>query len=149
MPSLFNPSDNQQMIDRINNLTPDTKALWGKMNVSQMITHNQRPLQVAFGKLKLKKGLIGFLFGGIAKKQLLKDIPFKKNLPTAPGFVVKDERKFDEEKENLISLVERFVKDGPAGLTKEPHPFFGKLTTDEWDKLQWKHLEHHLSQFGV
>ena len=149
MKSLFNTYDNREVIDRINKLTPGTKQLWGKMSVAQMLAHAQAPLKVAYGELKLKRGLLGMLFGGFAKKSLLKPEPFKKHLPTAPDFIVRNNREFDEEKTNLIMLVEIFEKNGPAGLTKESHPFFGKLTIEEWDRLQLKHLDHHLRQFGV
>jgi hypothetical protein len=85
----------------------------------------------------------------MAKKKLMADAPFKKNLPTAKSFLVKDERNFQAEKNKLLQLVDRFITQGESALTKEPHPFFGKLTTNEWDILQWKHLDHHLRQFGV
>jgi hypothetical protein len=149
MKSLFDPSVNKEILERIDKLTPDTEAKWGEMNVAQMLTHAQRPLKVAYGELLLKRGLIGILFGGMAKRSLLKPEPFKKHLPTDPNFVVKDTRIFEEEKENLRNLVIKFEKSGPDALTKDPHPFFGKLTVDEWDALQWKHLDHHLRQFGV
>ncbi len=65
------------MIARINQLTQDAPRQWGKMNVAQMIAHIQRPLKVAFGELKLKKSLVGILFGAIAKKHLPIDKIFK------------------------------------------------------------------------
>ena len=149
MSSLFDSSDVQQIIERINKLTAESKAQWGKMNVTQMLAHCEPPLKVAFGELKLKRGLIGILFGGMAKRQLMAEKPFKQNLPTAPQFLVKDYGKFEAEKQKLIGLVKKFQQNGPSGLSKDPHPFFGKLTPEEWDKLQWKHLDHHLRQFGV
>jgi hypothetical protein len=149
MRSLFDAEDNQQMISRINKLTPDTKPLWGKMNVSQMLTHSQMPLKVAYGNVKLKRGLMGVLFGKIAKKKLVGEKDFSKNLPTDKNFLVKDTPDFGESKSNLAHLVRQFVTAGPEKLSKDPHPFFGKLTTHEWDILMWKHLDHHLRQFGV
>ena len=149
MKSLFSAQDNKEIIDRINKLTSETPALWGRMNVSQMLTHCQQPLKVAYGEMKDKQSLIGRLFGGFAKKQLLSDKPMKKNLPTSRSFLITDAREFNEEKERLIQLVRKFHSAGPSVLTTDPHPFFGKLTVDEWDKLSWKHLDHHLQQFGV
>jgi hypothetical protein len=70
-------------------------------------------------------------------------------MPTAPEFKVVDEREFTKEHEAMLELLRRFGRGGPSGLTKEPHPFFGKLTTEQWDMLQWRHLDHHLRQFGV
>lgn len=92
---------------------------------------------------------MGFLFGRIAKKKLVGDKPYARNLPTSPSFVVKDDKNFDDEKAKLINIIERFTAGGPDGLIKTPHPFFGPLTVEEWDKCQWKHLDHHLQQFGV
>ena len=147
MKSLFNQTDSNEIIDRIKNLHPNSKAEWGKMSVSQMMAHLQQPIKVSQGDLKLKRGLIGFLFGAIAKKKLLGAQDFQKNLPTDPHFIIKDEPDFEHTKDQLIVLVQRFTKSGAAGLSKDPHPFFGKLTTEEWDLLNWKHLDHHLRQF--
>jgi hypothetical protein len=85
----------------------------------------------------------------MAKKQLLADKPFKQNLPTAPQFMVKDYGVFESEKQKLTAMINKFQQGGPGKLSQDPHPFFGKLTVDEWDQLQWKHLDHHLRQFGV
>ena len=149
MKSLFNAPDNQEVIDRINALTPASKPLWGKMHVAQMLAHAQQPLKVAFGELKLKRGVIGFLFGKMAKRQMLASEQLKKNLPTVKEFMVKTDLLFEEEKKKLIALVQRFYQAGSKGLTQDAHPFFGKLTSEEWDKLQYIHLDHHLRQFGV
>ncbi len=147
MKSLFNKTDNQEMIDRINKLGSNSKAQWGKMNVSQMVLHMQQPLRVAFGELKLKRTFIGILFGGIAKKKLAGPQPFPRDMPTDKNFIVSTKPNFEVEKKKLIILVQRFAEKGPSGIMQEPHPFFGKLTTQEWDSLQWKHLDHHLRQF--
>ena len=149
MKNLFTSTVNQEVVDRINKLTPVTKPLWGKMTVAQMLAHSQAPLHVALGDKQLKGGLMAFFFGKIAKKQLVKDESFKRNLPTAPSFVIKGDRNFNEAKTELIDLVQRFSKSDPVEIAKRPHPFFGKLTAEEWNTLQYKHLDHHLTQFGV
>ena len=150
MKSLFNPSDNNEIVERINKLTSNSKALWGKMNVGQMLAHCQVPLLAAYGEVKTSRGLIGVLFGGFAKKKYItKDMPFEKNLPTDKLFVMTTPKEFEEQKSKLIPLVKRFATQKANGITKEPHPFFGKMSASEWDKLQMKHLDHHLRQFGV
>lgn len=149
MKSLYNPTDNQELIDRFQQLRPDSPALWGKMNVSQMLAHCQVPLQTAYGDIKLKRSFFGWLFGNIAKKKLTSGKPWDKSLPTDPAFVMKGDHDFETEKNKLIPLIQRFSKVGPDGITKDQHPFFGKLTSEEWDRLQWNHLNHHLGQFGV
>jgi hypothetical protein len=130
MGSLFNKSDNKAIIDRIDRLSVSTKVEWGKMSFDQMLTHAQRPLKVAFGELKLKRTLIGILLGRMVIKKLTRDEkPFSKNSPTDEGFIVADRHNVEEAKKNLIALVQKFAQVGPAGITKDPHPFFGTMTT--------------------
>lgn len=149
MYNLYNKADNDKFIERINKITPDSKPQWGKMNAAEMLYHLRQPILVGFGEVKLKRTFMGFLFGGIAKKQMLSDKPTKKNLPTDPKFRPAGKHEVEEEKRELIKTVQRIASLGAAGITGDPHPFFGKLTPDEWNQLTWKHLDHHLSQFGV
>lgn len=153
MEDLFDRAQNAAMLARLDRLTPTTPALWGKMNVAQMLAHNQVALEVALGKRALTKNLmgavLGALFGKAAKRKLMRPVPFDKNLPTHPDFKIKRDAQFDLERAKLRALIEGFAAAGPAGLTQNPHPFFGPLTSAEWSTLQWKHLDHHFKQFGV
>lgn len=149
MDSLFTDAGRERMLGRIEGLTADAPRQWGKMSVAQMLAHCQQPLRVALGELPLKRSLIGVLFGRMAKKKLLAPAPWQPGMPTAPEFKVTDPRDFAKEKQALLALVRRFGEGGPAALTRLPHPFFGPLTTDEWQALQWRHLDHHLRQFGA
>ena len=146
--SLFLPADLADLLRRVGSLRPDSRARWGKMEVAQMLAHAQRPLEVATGELVLRRGLVGILFGKLAKKKLAGPEPFKQGLPTAPQFVVRDARDFERERARLVELVQAFQRRGTQGLAKE-HPFFGPMTSADWDLLQWKHLDHHLRQFGA
>ena len=147
--SLFDAGGLRRMLDRIARLGPDATRRWGTMSLPQMLRHCQQPLRVATGELPLRRNLIGMLFGRMAKKKLLAPAPWKHGMPTAPEFKVRDDCDFATEHAALLDLVRRFGEGGPAGLTKAPHPFFGPLTTQEWSALQWRHLDHHLRQFGV
>jgi len=147
MKSVLDPTVNAEFVARINQLTPSSAPLWGKMSVGQMLAHCQVVIQVALGELQLKRNLLGFLFGRIAKKQILEK-PLKRNLPTFGEAKIVEAKSFDKEKQKLIELIKRFSA-GPDVISKDPHPFFGPLTADEWNTLQVKHLDHHLRQFGV
>ena len=149
MKSLFAPTDNAEFIKRINALQPGAAAQWGSMQVSQMLAHCNISLETAFGDVKLKRSFIGMLVGGMARKQILGPKPFKRDLPTDKHFVIRQTRNFDEERAKLIGLVRRFVEQGPSAISPDPHPFFGRMTVNEWDHLMLKHLDHHLSQFGA
>jgi len=149
MESLFQSTVADEILNRLDKLQPGTKPLWGKMNVSQMLAHSKVPLEVALGRKELKKTLMGFVFGKIGKKQMLKPEPFKKNLPTDPRFVVKHTPDFFKEKQELTSLIKEFSSSDPNEIAVRPHPFFGKMNAEEWGWLQYKHLDHHLRQFGL
>ncbi len=145
--TLFNTADKNDMLARIRRLRPDSKAQWGKMNAAQMLAHCQVGLNVAAGDMKIKRVLIGLLFGRFAKKVLAGPEPFKHGLPTGREFIFSDTRDFARERDQLIAVIERFSAAGPKGLTQEAHPFFGKLSVAEWENLMWKHLDHHVRQF--
>jgi Protein of unknown function (DUF1569) len=70
-------------------------------------------------------------------------------MPTAPDFMIKDDRNMAEERTQLISLVEQFHQKNVVGIGNKVHPFFGKLTVEQWGMSMYKHLNHHLEQFRV
>jgi hypothetical protein len=144
--SLFDAAVKQQVIARINKLTAQSPAQWGKMNVAQMLAHCQMPLGVATGKHILKGNFLFRLIAPLFKKQLFNNTPFKKGLPTDISFIITSEKDFEKEKQQLIAMINSFTE---ANLSKEPHPFFGHLSPQQWSNGTWKHLDHHLQQFNV
>ena len=144
--NLFDPAVKQEIIHRINKLTEESRRQWGKMDVAQMLAHCQMPLGVAAGSHQLKGNLILKIFGPIFKRQLYNGRPFRQNLPTDKSFVITELKDFEKEKQILIKMINDFSENNMSG---KPHPFFGKLTKEQWSKGTWKHLDHHLKQFGV
>ena len=146
--NLFEPSSAQEVLFRLNNITAATPAQWGKMNAAQMMAHCQATFQVYFGEKKMRRALAGYLFGKMAKRKLFSPQPWARSLPTAPQFKISDEREFEAEKEKLVRYINRFSNEGYT-ITSTLHPFFGKLSSQEWAVLAYKHLDHHLKQFGA
>ena len=134
------------MIARLEKLTPDSKALWGKMNVAQMLAHLQMPLGVALGIHRIKGNPVMRLFGSLIASKLWDDKPYKKGLPTAPSFRIVTEKEFEKEKAGALEMIRKFNEND---LINGPHPVFGKMTKEQWGKANWKHVDHHLQQFGV
>jgi hypothetical protein len=150
MKSFFDKDYSEEFISRINSLNHQTQAQWGKMNVAQMLAHCQAPIKIASGQLTPKiNPIVKLLFGKTAKRQLVNDPEFKRNLPTFTEAKIVDQRVFEQERNKLIELIKEFQEKGPSGLTKNSHPFFGDMSINDWDTLQVKHLDHHLRQFGV
>jgi len=144
--NLFDPAVKQDIIARINKLTPQSQRQWGKMDVAQMLAHCQRPLGVATGKHKLKGSFLLRTIGPLFKGVITNDKPFKKNLGTDKSFKITEPKEFEKEKQGLIQMINDFSE---STMSDESHPIFGKMTKEEWSKGTYKHLDHHLQQFGV
>ena len=149
MQSLFDVTTYNSIKERMNKLTPSSAALWGKMDVAQMLTHCQRAFAVPLSDKKMPRMLLGILVGWAIKSKLYNDEPWKKNLPTSPAFKVTDAREFEVEKQKLSQLIDKFYSAGPTGVGKFPHPVFGSFTKEQWGQAMFKHIDHHLQQFGV
>ena len=147
--NIFDKTQNDLLLQRLEKLTAHTTPVWGKMNASQMALHCQKPLDVADGKLILGRSLIGFLFGKTAKNSFIKEGPLKKNMPTAPQFKIKETPDFETEKMVLMNAIKKFGTIGPKVIVNKTHPFFGTMNDEEWGILQYKHLDHHFNQFGL
>jgi hypothetical protein len=84
----------------------------------------------------------------MAKKQVMNGGDMKKNMPTAKAFIVTGSPDFETEKQHLTTAIEALHEKGKQKQLADKHPFFGKMSVEEWDTLHVKHLNHHLSQFG-
>jgi hypothetical protein len=150
MKNLWQPESVRELNDRLFHLRPDTPRLWGKMTPAQAMAHCTIGMELALGDRRPPRMLIGRLIGRIVKPMAFKESePMRRNSPTIPGFVVSDQRDLAAESEKLRRIIDRFAVAGPAGCTTHPHSFFGPLTPDEWSYWMYKHIDHHLQQFGV
>ncbi len=98
--NLFDTETYQETNTRINNLSADSKGQWGKMSVGQMLAHLQIGFKMLLKGKPVPRLLLGRLIGWMVKKIMYNDTPWKNSLPTSPVFIIKDERKFEEEKYN-------------------------------------------------
>ena len=151
-PNLFDENESAKMIARVQCLTPNTQAKWGTMDVAQMLAHCVVPYAYEFESEKygppstgLKQVMMRlFLKGTIAGPK-----PYKKNSPTAPDFKIADARDFEIEKIKLVDYIARLQKLGAEHFEQKMTQSIGKLSADEWNTMFYKHLDHHLQQFGV
>jgi Protein of unknown function (DUF1569) len=150
MKNLFEAAWVEEVKERMAQLRPDSERLWGTMNPAQALAHCSRGIELAVGDRIPPRLLLGRIIGRIVKPMALgNDEPMRRNSPTVKGLVVQDERDLVVERQRLREMIDRFVAGGPGGCTKHPHSFFGRLTPEEWATLMYKHLDHHLRQFGV
>lgn len=146
MKTLFDESTLTEIMERIDSLHENSERQWGKMTAGQMAWHCQFPL--AIGVKNKDKGNGNLFVKLFFKKQMYDEKPFRKNLPTAPNLKAKEPKDVTDEKAKLKDLVNQFY-DCRNRTSWNPHPLFGKFTHEQWGIVQYKHLDHHLKQFGI
>jgi Protein of unknown function (DUF1569) len=151
MKNLFDATVANQVKTRLGKLEPQSERRWGKMTVAQMLAHCSASMQWAVGETVPEKGpLAARLIGRLVKPMVFRnEDPLRKNSPTAKGLIVADEPDLGAQRNRLSGLIDKFAARGAPGCTRNPHTFFGKMTPEEWAILMYKHLDHHLRQFGV
>ena len=151
MKNLFDTTVANEVKSRLGELRPQSERRWGKMTAPQMLAHCSVSMQWAVGDLMPEKGPLPVrLIGRLVKPMVFRnEDPLRKNSPTAQSLIVAGNRDLSQERDRLTGLIDRFTTGGAAGCTRNPHSFFGKLTPEEWAILMYKHLDHHLRQFGV
>lgn len=150
MKNVFDQNDVNEYIHRINQLTPDSKALWGKMSVDQMLAHCNVSYEFVFSdKHKSPNPFVKLMLSLFVKKHIINDVPYKKNGPTAKEFIMTNVKEFESEKSRLIEHIQRVQQLGAHHFDGKESRSFGKLDKQGWNNMFAKHLDHHLSQFGV
>jgi hypothetical protein len=150
MKNVFNANDSLEIINRINLLTPDTKGLWGKMSVAQMLAHCNVSYEMVYDtKHPRPNAFIRFILRLLVKNSVVNEKPYKKGSHTAPQFIIINDKDFEVEKKRLIDYIKETQVLGETYFNGKESHSFGALTTKEWNNLFYKHLDHHLSQFGV
>lgn len=145
--NLFDTAVKQEIINRLNTLSPQSQRQWGKMDVAQMLAHLQVPIGVALGTHTVKGNLLMKLILPLFKKKLYDEKPWKQGLPTDKTFIMTGKTKdFELERNKLMNMISCFTE---ANMVNEKHPIFGRLTKEQWSKATWKHIDHHLKQFGA
>ena len=150
MKSIFNAHDTAEVIHRIDQLTPATQPQWGKMNVGQMLAHCNVAYEMAYENKHPKPNVFTrFLLRLLVKNAVVGPKPYKKNGHTAPAFLMTGAKDFEAEKARLINYLHKTQQLGAAYFEGKESDSFGPLTQQEWSTMFYKHLDHHLTQFGV
>ncbi len=147
--NLFEPAAREAILQRLNALSPASTRQWGKMDPAQMMAHCSVAMEAGTGDKPRKQAFIGKILAPFVRSSLVGDKAFPRNSPTDPTFVVSDARDFAREKEYLTALIGRFCGAGPEAAGRHTHSFVGRMSGDEWGVVMYKHLDHHLRQFGA
>lgn len=151
MKTLLSEQDANDLKKRLEVFTDKSKRKWGVMTPQETVQHLRKPLLVALGEkhISFRPSIFSL---PIIKTLASQYIPWPHNAPSAPEFLEYENYylTFNEEKRSLIYTMDCFIT---AAIKPEnsfpPHPVFGWLTRRQWARLMWRHIDHHLRQFGV
>ena len=146
MPMLHDETYRAQIQKRLRELRPDAQRRFGKMSVSQMLWHVNEAMEVALGK-KTAPRQKSPLPGPILMFVVL-NLPWPKGAPTAPMYLAREEHDFTRERERCLRLIDELAAKDLQSTWPE-NPVFGRVCGRDMTRLHAKHLNHHLSQFGV
>lgn len=150
MNNIFDLKETNAVISRINKLDVMTKPSWGRMSADQMLAHCNVTYEMVFeDKHKKPNGFTKFMLKLFVKNLVVGERPYKKNSKTAPQFLIVDARNFEAEKERLVNYLKKVQSLGENHFDGKESHSFGKLNKTQWNNMFYKHLNHHLTQFGV
>lgn len=150
LPNVFEKEVSNKLISRIENLQPNTQKLWGKMSATQMLAHCNVTYEYIYeDKYKKPNFLMKFIFKALIKDKVVSEKEYPKSGPTGPDFIIKDERNFETEKKRLLDFIVKTQSLGESYFDGKESHSFGELNKTEWNNMLYKHLDHHLAQFGL
>ncbi len=146
---LYSPESYQDCLHRIEKMTHDSRPQWGRMSAAQMFSHCAEILEVANGRDLKNTPLIAKLFKGMIRKMVVNEKPYPKNTRTHPQYRQTTDKDFETERKRLLLALDKLVNMDEEESTQIIHPLFGMMTLQEKGWSMYKHLDHHLTQFGV
>ena len=150
MNNIFSEETVSELNTRIDQLHKESKPDWGKMNISQMLAHCNVTYEMVYtDKHPKPNGFVKFMLKLFVKNKVVGPKPYGKNGKTAPQFIIKDNRDFEDEKQRLKSYLKQTQELGADHFNGKESHSFGVLNENEWHTMFYKHLDHHLTQFNV
>lgn len=145
--TLFDPAVLAEVTARLRGLTPDSARQWGRMSAPQMVAHLTDQMTHCLGDEPCRPERT-FLHWAPFRHLAIYWIPWPKGRIKGPAdaFVTRPVD-WDTDLGRLIGLVERVAASDPDARWPE-HSFFGPMTGRDWGFFCYKHLDHHLRQFG-
>ncbi len=145
--SIFDPAARHALLARLDRVAPDTQPRWGTLTAPRMVSHLLDAVRMALGDVVISRRK-SFLANPIVRYLIIHVVPFPKGAPTAPRLLARAPESWAEDVAALKAVVERAAANETAGAW-QPHPAFGAISTRDWGVLIYKHVEHHLTQFGA
>lgn len=145
---MLNESDRAAIGSRLRSLSESSMARWGRMSVAGMLQHLRLSAQMAVGELSVASANKRPFQVFPLKHLILYVLPFPKGAPTARELYSDAAASLEDERAAVLALLDR-IGAGPQDGAGPAHPLFGPLSWREWGATTYKHVDHHLKQFGA
>ena len=150
LPNIFTRQETDKIIERINKLSATSQPNWGTMSVVQMLAHCNVTYEMIYGNIHKKpNAFLKFILKMMIKNKVVSETMYERNSRTAPQFIIKEIKDFGVEKQRLVDYINKTQQLGEAYFDNKESHSFGPLNKTEWNNMLYKHLNHHLTQFGV
>lgn len=148
MKTIWDRARQQEIRERVARLSPDSRGAWGKLSAPAMVCHLADSLKMALGDMPVASKHLPIRYPPL-KQLIIYVAPFPKGAPTAPELLARPPAAWQADIAELQALVDRIVARGRDSSPWPEHPAFGRLSTRAWGVLTYRHMDHHLRQFGA
>jgi hypothetical protein len=150
MKTVFDPRARDELVARLQRLTADTKAKWGKFTATKMLVHANDAIRMNIGDLAVAPKP-GPLRNAFMRWLMIYVAPWPKGVPTAPELLARgknDAVQFEVERATFTQLLAKAAARQGAAAWPD-HPAFGSMRGKDVGALMHKHVDHHWRQFGL
>ncbi len=147
MKTIFDEEVRGELLSRLDRVTAGSRPRWGKMNAEQMLAHLVEAMRMALGEFNTRPKRMLTRYPPL-RQLFVYWLPWPKGAPTARELLPLDRREIEDSKRELARLV-NVIAERPSEAAWPDHPAFGKLSRRGWGVLGWRHIDHHLRQFGL
>jgi hypothetical protein len=145
--TLWNAGDRDSILNRFERLSPDARPRWGTLDAPRMVTHVTDSMRASIGELPLAPKSSPLQYWPL-NVVVMFYLPWPKSAPTAPELLDRSPGSWAAELDAFRSAVDRFIARDVNGPWPA-HVAFGRINGNQWGRLTYRHLDHHLGQFGV
>ena len=153
MPTISNAGTLEQLLQRLRRLTPDSERRWGTMTPGEMLCHLGDASDGVLGRRKPPGATPPNVLPLPIKWLLLySPMSFPTGVETRDGVNPKKEGTrpgdFEQDRARVLDGL-RSLAAAAADALSPTHFRFGKMSLRAWHHWAYKHVDHHLRQFGL
>ncbi len=146
MPTMRDAVGRKALVERLGRVTPESKAQWGRFDAARMMCHLGDALDEALGRRTIPRQGPAVLRHFPVKHLAIYVVPMPKGAKAPRELLAEEPGDFEANRRRVVEGIERMAA-MPRGKGPD-HFLLGRMTYEQWNRLEWKHIDHHLRQFN-